>query len=203
MANDDDFVIDSFNMADPELVGWDGTGGGPPDVPIGEYLFELTSLTVAPTNAGDGRNLVAVWTIVDGEYAGKEVRAWYLFQSSKGLKDGSKRRLAQVFRDALGVEMDAEGRWSTKSAIGRRMIANVDHEEQRKKGRYDAATQTTGPEKVFINAVLNSERPAPAETAPPPKAPTAPPPRPPTAQAPAAARNGTAQRTPPPAPPRR
>lgn len=199
MANDEDFVIDSFNMADPAITGWDGTGGGPPEVPVGEYLFELASLNVAPTNAGDGRNLVATWTIVDGDHAGKEIKVWYLFQG-RNLKEGHKRRLAAVFRDALGVEMDERGAWSTKSAIGKRMLANVDHEEQRKKGRYDAATGTTGPERVYVNAVISGERPAPFENAPPAKAPTAPAARPPVAAPVMAARNGT--RTPP-APPRR
>lgn len=195
----DNYVIDSFDLNDQAIAPWDGTGGGPPDVPPGDYLFELVKCESVPTKANDGRNLACVFKIAEGDYAGKEIREWYYHAGPK-LADGNKKRIVAVFREALRVPTAPNGSWQTKDAIGLKMWGNVVHEKTTKKGAYDAATQTYAPDKVYENAHIQQERavegaaPAVQQQAapPPPPRPTPPPPQ-----------NGAANRTPPPPPPRR
>lgn len=180
--SNDNFVFDGFDLNDPGLDGWDGQGGGPPEIPLGEHLFEAVSAKIVNTKAGDGKNVEIEWKVVGGEADGKTTRAWYHCASEKGLKTGSKKRLAHVFRDVLRVT-NAAGGFETKDIPGKRMYAVVSHEEQVK---YDPQTQQN---KTYLNVSLSCERAwegaedqaQQAAPAAPPKAPTAPPSRPPAA----------------------
>lgn len=182
--NNESFVIDSFDMRDETLKGWDGEGGGPPEVPPDEYLLECDSVTSKTTKAGDGKNIIVDWRIVGGDYDGKTFKQWYYYTGER-LKMGHKRRIAHVFRDALGVPMTDQGHWDVKDALGRRMYGTVSHESSES---YDPVTQA---KKTFINIKLSSERPAEdqpqaaAPPPPPPKAASAPPSKPPASPPPA------------------
>lgn len=177
----EDFVFDSFDLNDEKLVGWDGTGGGPPEIAPGEHMFEFVSAKSVPTKNGDGRNIECEVKVVGGEYDGKAVRQWYHYASDKGLKEGSKKRIAHVFRDVLGI-MNAQGGFEGKDIIGKRMYATVAWTTSKK---YNAEQ---GTEKEYTNIDLSCERRVEDEqqaagaattNAPPTRAASAPPARPP------------------------
>lgn len=186
-------VFDGFDLADENLQGWDGEGGGPPAIPPGIYTLEVANVEIADTNAGDGRNFVFTWRVADeGEYQGKEFKSWMLF-AGKNLKDGHRRRIAHVIRDCLRAPLNAAGGFETKDLLGLRLTATISHETYAKR---NPLTQEI---KEYINLQMNGERPvegaAPAQAAAPakpagaPPKPTAPPSKPPAAppRAPAAA----------------
>lgn len=194
MSNtDDNFVYDGFDVGDPEIQGWDGTGGGGPKIPPGEHLFEVVGCKVVSTKKGDGKNFEVEYKVVGGE-SDDTFRQWYLCMGDN-FKKGHKARIVQVFRNALRVPMDDNGRFETKNVPGLKMYAVVSHEQSDK---YDATTQTT---KTYTNVSLSCERPTEDEATAPAastKAPSAPPSRPPAA--PPAARPAA---RPPAAPPAR
>ena len=188
MSDTENFVFDGFDVAPDAapIQGWDGNSSAPA-IPAGEHLFTLTSLTVADTKAGDGKNLVAEFTCQSpGEGNGETVRAWFLCVGPK-VKRGHKGRIAQVFRDALQVPgiNPTTLQFETKNAVGCQMYATATLKERR---YYDP---NTGEEKSATNVELSSERPvnpapvqaqaAAAAPAAPPRAPSAPPSRPPAA----------------------
>ena len=191
MSETENFVFDGFDVAPDAapIQAWDGNSSAP-SIPAGEHLFELTSLTVADTKAGDGKNLVAEFKCLSpGEGNGESVRAWFLCVGPK-VKKGHKGRIAAVFRDALQVPgiNPVNLQFETKNAIGCQMYATATLKERR---YYDP---TTGEEKSATNVELSGERPvnptpaqpqaqpqAPAAATAPPRAPSAPPARPPAA----------------------
>lgn len=191
MSDTENFVFDGFDMAPDAapIQGWDGNSSMP-SIPAGEHLFELISLSVADTKAGDGKNLVAEFKCLsEGDGNGETVRSWFLCVGPK-VKKGHKGRIAQVFRDALQVPgiNPATLQFETKNAVGCRMYATA---TLKQRNYYDPAT---GEEKQATNVELSSERPAQAQApvavaaaapAAPARAPSAPPSRPP---APPAAR---------------
>lgn len=184
MSETENFVFDGFDVAPDAapIKAWDGSSSMP-TIPAGEHLFELTSLTVADTKAGDGKNLVAEFKCLsEGEGNGEIVRNWFLCVGPK-VKPGHKGRIAAVFRDALQVPgiNPVNLQFETKNAVGRRMYATV---TLKQRNYYDP---NTGEEKQATNAELSAERPveaaaqpqAPAPAAAPARAPSAPPARPP------------------------
>jgi len=187
-------VFDGFDLADENLQGWDGEGGGPPAIPPGMYTLEVTNVEIVDTNAGDGRNFVFTWKVADeGEFLGKEFKSWMLY-TGKNFKEGHRRRIAHVIRDCLRCPLNGAGGFETKDLLGLRLTATVSHEVTAKR---NPLTQQI---KEYINLVINGERPiegapsaqaaAPSKPAAAPPRPTAPPSRPPAAppsRAPAAA----------------
>ena len=185
MSDTENFVFDGFDVAPDAapIQGWDGSSSMP-TIPAGEHLFELVSLSVADTKAGDGKNLVAEFKCLsDGDGNGETVRTWFLCVGPR-VKKGHKARIAQVFRDALQVPgiNPATLQFETKNAVGCRMYATA---SLKQRTYYDAVTQE---EKQAANVELSGERAAQAQApvaaaapAAPARAPSAPPPRPPAA----------------------
>ena len=192
MSKDEGFenvVFDGFDLADENLQGWDGEGGGPPEIPPGEYTLEVKHVEVTDTNAGDGKNFVVTYAVADeGPYADKEFKQWYLF-NGKNVKEGHRRRIAHVMRDCLRVPINGQGGFETKDLLGLRMSALLGHESYTK---HNPLTQQA---KEYVNITVSGERPlegavaaAPAPTpnkatAAAPKAPARPPAAPPRAPA--------------------
>lgn len=180
----DDFqnvVFDGFDLGDENLQGWDGEGGGPPEIPPGEYTLEVKHIEVADTNAGDGKNFILTYAIADeGPYLGKEFKQWMLY-AGKNVKEGHRRRIAHVFRDCLRVPLNGQGGFATQDALGLRLSAMLGHET------YSKVNPLTQQTKEYVNITVNGERPvgdAPAAAAKPVAPAKAPPAAP--ARAPAA-----------------
>lgn len=198
MSDDANFVYDGFDVGDENIKGWDGQGGGGTNVPEGEHRLRVLSCTQEPTKNGDGKNFVMTYQVVDGPAANEELRQWYLCAGDK-FKTGHKRRIVQVFRNALRVPFTDKGAFEGKDVIGREMYATCKHETVTK---YNPETQA---DQTFTNASLSMERPTEDEAteiaaaAAPAKAASAPPARPPAAPARPPARPAA----PPPRPPAR
>lgn len=204
-GNNNNFVFDGFgDDSFATTQAWNGEGGGPPEIPVGDYVFELIDLEIQPNKKGTGQNFVCTWEVAEGDYAGKTCKTWMVC-AGESFKDGHRKRLAAVFRDALGMmrdgKMEPSGRFAAKDAIGRRMIATVSHEESAVE-KYDQATETTSV-KNYINIKLSCERPIEdaGDTQAPPAAPPAAAAGNRQAAPPAAPQAST--RRPPPAPPPR
>ncbi len=184
------FVFDSFDLGDERLQTWDGQGAGPPEIPLGEYMFEAVECELAATKKGDGQNIVVTWEVAEGDYAGKRCKQWYL-ASGQSMQDGNKRRLKHVFAYALGLaaagKLTPSGGFASADVIGRRMYATVSHETS----LVEKPNVQTGAVDVkeYANIRLSQERPldsqpgdgTAATPTPPVTSPTAPPPRPPQA----------------------
>lgn len=181
------FVFDGFDLADENLQTWDGEGAGPPEIPVGEYVFEAVECTQEPTKKGNGQNIVVTWEVAEGDYSGKQCKQWYL-SSGPSVKDGNKRRLKHVFAYALGLQaagkLTPTGGFAGADVVGRRLIATVSHETStvEKPNLQTGLVET----KEYINIRLSQERPLDGgeqttAPTPPTPSPTAPPPRPPQA----------------------
>lgn len=207
-TENNNFVFDGFNDDSfATSAAWDGEGGGPPEIPVGDHAFELVGLEIQPNKKGNGQNFVCTWEVCEGDFVGKQCKVWMVC-AGENFKDGHRKRIAAVFRDALQMladgKMKPNGAFAAADAIGRRMIATVSHEPS-KVEKYDANTETTSV-KEYVNVKLSCERPYEAageSTGDQPQA--AAPAQPASAKAPPppAPAPQSSQRRPPPAPPTR
>lgn len=152
------FIIDDIDVSDPNVKGWDGSKG--PQLPAGEYTFEVVGADIEPTSKGDGRQIVLDLMVIDeGDYKESVVKQWITLPSS-GHKDGGKgarKRVVHIVRDVLNLPLLPNGGFEGKDLIGRQMVANVSHETS-KTTEYNPATNSNDvTEKVRM--VISQERP--------------------------------------------
>jgi hypothetical protein len=124
-----DFVVEGINLADESLTGWDGSFG--PQLPPGEYLFEVANVKINDKKNGPGQTMELTLRVeTEGEFQGQTVKNWLGLPNAES-KPGVARRIAHVVRDVLQTPLLPSGGFQTSSMIGKRMYATVVIEQQK------------------------------------------------------------------------
>lgn len=164
-----DFEID---IDTTDAKEFDGAGGGGPELPPGEFLFDVVDMVKATSKAGNAMVNVT-FEVAEGEYQGVKVLGYY------SLSDKAKGRI-KTLQIACGARTD---KIRTSEIMGARIRATVIHNEAPPMMGQDG---TPMPPRVF--AKVTTERPledaAPVQATPPP----------PVTRAKTAAANGAARR---------
>jgi hypothetical protein len=143
---------------------WDGVGGGPPEIPPGNYALELTDVQRGTSNAGKPVLKVDFTVVSEGASLGKK------FQRSYSLTEKALGRIANLLR-ACGARLD---KIRQEDMLGRIIEAEIVHTEGQVRFGTDGQPL---PARLFLDVI--NER-AIEEEAPPAPAPA------PVAAAPAA-----------------
>lgn len=126
MSNEEeiiDFEVEGVNLADENVTGWDGSFG--PQLPPGDYLFEVANAKVNPKKSGEGSTLELTYQVkTEGEFYDQKIKSW-LGLPGPDSKPGVIRRLAHVVRDVLKAPLSPTGGFRTGDLIGKRLTATV------------------------------------------------------------------------------
>lgn len=155
MSEKQDFMgyVPLDGIVSEQTTGWDGQVS---TVPPGDYLTKVVGMRWEKPSKNGNRQCSALLEVLDGEYAGRQFRSFYVFKGDPSTGKGAIRRLV-AFLEAIGVPWkrpDGTFGFDGEACANQELVVSV-HEEQ-----YDGdVNPTTGTSEKKTRSKVDGERP--------------------------------------------